>query len=1296
MYHGNPSLNDLLVSHCQDIPKLFALHRKINLRQQKQQPVSLLLNQWKQLIQKSQHRVEHNQERLSNVDLNTSLPVSVMAQDIIPVIQNNSVVILAGETGSGKTTQLPKICMQAGLGARGMIGHTQPRRVAATSIAARIAEELHSELGDKVGVSVRFFEKHSPNTVLQLMTDGILLAELQRDPLLSRYEVIIIDEAHERSINIDFLLGSLKLLLKKRPDLKVIIASATIDVESFSKYFNDAPIIEVKGRSYPVEICYCPLDNEDTQNLLSEFDPIVHAIEQAMQEGAGDILVFLSGEREIHRLSQDLKKQAWHHVNVLPLYARLSIHEQQKIFRQSSGRKIVLATNVAETSITVPGIRYVIDPGVARISRFSTRSKIQRLPIEKISQASANQRAGRCGRVASGKCFRLYSEEDFLSRSAFTTPEIKRTNLASVILQMKAMNLNQLHQFPFLEPPEERDWKEGLRVLHELKAINDHHQLTQQGKVISKIPLDPQLAIMLLHASETALHEILIIVSFLSVRDPRLRPQNQQKKADQMHQQWQDKQSDFMTILNLWKGLHEHQDTLSNRLFKEYCSDNFIQFLSWLEWRNIYRQLKHLLGDLQLVFNKHPATYEQIHRALLPGLLGNVLTKTSEAHYLGARQAKVWVHPLSTNFKKSVNWIIAADIVETEKRYARITAPIESSWLEDCAGHVTKERYFESHWRKKKGEVCAYLQKSLYGLIFVANRLVRYGRIEPELSREHLIKEGLIQGNIILKEEFHTHNQQLIETCRLKEKKLRREDVMISDDILFDWFDEKLPKHIWHVKSLERWSRQYNNEVASLFLKESDILRLEEDDTETQFPSKLSISGISLQVDYHFEPGHEEDGVAVYLPASMVYQFQSKDFDWLVPGLLQQKILYTIKALPKQLRKNFIPVNDYSKACYDCLIENFGQGYFYQELAVVLEKMSGISIDMSCWKDLNLPNHLSITFKVVDKNNQLLKSSKNIETLQGILKDNNKNSNSSEYLLNTTNEKELQQKITEWTRDFNIATETIKQDKMELRHYKALQDNQEFVSVMDCHSLFEKNRIHHQGVARLMVIKNKKSVKYFMRSWQNKKKLSLLLLPRFTYEEVVDDLALCLAKSFVEDNPILVEKYDDFNKMYCDYETKFSESMNEHLMMITQVFEMYKSVQSELIDKKIQSKYIESFNDISHQLNTLFKKHFLVEKGIACLQDYKRYLTALSKRIDKIILNFPYENKHLKSILKWEQKITNLEVKEHNEAYTLAVEQLLHMFQEWRISIFAQGQKTLYPISEKRLEKQYVNISKLV
>ncbi|MCI4179834.1 ATP-dependent RNA helicase HrpA, partial [Dickeya dianthicola] len=838
-------------------------------------------------------RVEQRKASLPAIRYPEALPVSQKREAILSAIRDHQVVIVAGETGSGKTTQLPKMCLELGRGVTGLIGHTQPRRLAARSVADRIAAELETPLGGAVGYKVRFNDQIGDNTLVKLMTDGILLAEIQQDRLLMQYDTLIIDEAHERSLNIDFILGYLRQLLPRRPDLKVIITSATIDPQRFSRHFGNAPIIEVSGRTYPVDVRYRPVVEEAQDGDRDQLQAMLDAVDELCREGPGDILVFMSGEREIRDTADALNKQDLPHTEILPLYARLSNQEQNRVFQSHHGRRIVLATNVAETSLTVPGIRYVIDPGTARISRYSYRTKVQRLPIEPVSQASANQRKGRCGRVAAGICIRLYSEQDFLSRPAFTDPEILRTNLASVILQMTALGLGDIAAFPFVDAPDKRNIQDGVRLLEELSALQSsddgHYRLTPQGRHLAQLPIDPRLARMVLEARQTScVREAMIITAALSIQDPRERPVEKKQAAEEKHRRFVDKESDFLTFVNLWDYLQEQQKALSSSQFRKLCRSDYLNYLRVREWQDIYTQLRQVVKELGFPVNSEPADYRSLHGALLTGLLSHIGQKDVEKQeFSGARNTRFAIFPGSGLFKKPPKWAIVAELVETSRLWGRIAARIEPEWVEPLAQHLIKRSYSEPHWEKAQGAVMAQEKVTLYGLPLVAARKVNYGAIDPVVSRELFIRHALVEGDWQTQHAFFRANQKLRSEVEELENKSRRRDILVDDEMLFAFYDQRLPQDLVSSRHFDNWWTQASKTDPDRLNFEKTMLIKDgaERVSALDYPNHWQQGELRLRLTYQFEPGADADGVTVHIPLPVLNQVKEDGFEWQIPGL---------------------------------------------------------------------------------------------------------------------------------------------------------------------------------------------------------------------------------------------------------------------------------------------------------------------------------------------------------------------------------------------------------------------------
>jgi ATP-dependent helicase HrpA len=906
------------------------------------------------------------------------LPVSDARDELMAAIRDHQVVVVAGETGSGKTTQLPKMLLELGRGIDGLIGHTQPRRIAARTVAERIAEELGTELGQLVGYKVRFHDQVSDTTLVKLMTDGILLAELQGDRSLRQYDTIVLDEAHERSLNVDFLLGYLKQLLPRRPDLKLVITSATIDPGRFASHFDDAPVVEVSGRTYPVEVRYRP-PSEDTDPVQA----IAEAVDELEGEAPGDVLVFLSGEREIRDTAEVLRGRLGERTEVLPLYGRLSIAEQHKVFTAHTGRRVVLATNVAETSLPVPGIRYVVDPGTARISRYSARTKVQRLPIEPISQASARQRAGRCGRVADGICIRLYDEEEFEQRPAYTDPEILRTNLASVILQMTAIGLGDVAAFPFVDPPDRRNIKDGYDLLHELGALDDRRRLTPIGRQLATLPIDPRLARMVVEADKQgALREVLVIAAALSIQDPRERPQDKQQAADELHARFADPTSDFLTYLNLWNYISEQQKALSSSAFRRLCRTEFLNWLRIREWQDLHSQLRRVARSLKLSLNSGYPGPDAVHQALLAGLLSHVGLRDSEKReYAGARGARFAVVPSSALYKKQPTWIVAAELVETNRMWGRICARITPEWAEQLAGHLVTRVYSEPHWEKDMGAVMAYERVTLYGVPLVARRKVGYAKVDPVLSRDLFLRHALVEGDWETHHAFFTDNLRLLEDVEELEHRARRRGIVVDDQTLFDFYDARIPSDVVSGAHFDAWWKKARQETPDLLTFSMAMLVQESAAVDPgDYPDTWQQGEVRLPLTYQFEPGTEADGVTVHIPVAVLGAVTSYGFDWQVPGLRKELVVALIKSLPKPLRVQLVPAPDTAAALLAVLEPR--QEPLLDALEREVLRLRGVDVRRDDWQLERVPDHLRMTFRVEDEQGRTLAEGKDLAALR--------------------------------------------------------------------------------------------------------------------------------------------------------------------------------------------------------------------------------------------------------------------------------------------------------------------------
>ncbi|HHT7842208.1 ATP-dependent RNA helicase HrpA [Pasteurella multocida] len=1237
-------------------------------------------------IQLAQVRLMQRKSAVKTIEFPENLPVSQRKAEIQKLISQHQVVVIAGETGSGKTTQLPKMCLELGRGTKGLIGHTQPRRIAARSVATRIAEELKTELGDLVGYKVRFNDQISDNSMVKLMTDGILLAEIQNDRFLNQYDTLIIDEAHERSLNNDFILGYLKQLLPKRPDLKVIITSATIDVERFSKHFNNAPIIEVSGRTYPVEVRYRPVVENEEQDQLQA---ILDAVDELQAEGRGDILIFMNGEREIRDTAEALQKQDLKHTEILPLFARLSAQEQNKIFHPSGLNRIVLATNVAETSLTVPGIKYVIDPGTARISRYSYRTKVQRLPIEPISQASANQRKGRCGRVSEGICIRLYSEEDFNNRPEFTDPEILRTNLASVILQMTALGLDDIDAFPFVDAPDKRNIQDGIKLLEELEAFQfvktkfgEKRQLTQTGRKLAQLPVDPRLAKMLLTAVKlNCLHEVMIIVSALSIQDPRERPQEKQQSADDKHRRFADKKSDFLAFVNLWQFIQTQQKALSKNQFRRLCQKDYLNYLRIREWQDIYHQIRLTVREMGLPINSQPAEYAQIHTALLSGLLSHIGMKESEkSQYLGARNAHFAIFPNSVLFKKQPKWVMAAELVETSRLWGRMVADIEPEWIEPLALHLVKKSYAEPRWSKSKGAVLADEKVSLYGVPIVASRPVNYGSIDPLLSREIFIQSALVEGDWFTKHKFFHQNRQLIKEIEDLEHKSRRRDILVDERTLFDFYDQRIGTEVVSQRHFDSWWRKISQQDPELLNFEKAFLTKEnaEQVSESDFPNFWHQGNLKFKLTYQFEPGTDADGVTVHIPLPLLNQVEMTGFDWQIPGLRKELIIALIKSLPKALRRNFVPAPNYA----DAFLERAKplEKPLLESLIYELRRMTGVTVEAENWQLDQLPSHLKMTFRVIDDKGKKMAESMDLDSLKFQLKDQVQESISA-----VADDGIEQSGIHVW--NFDSLPQCYEQKKrgFTVKAFPAIVDEKEAVGIKLFETEFEQQVAMQQGLRRLLLLNVPSPIKYLHEKLPNKSKLGLYFTPFGRVLDLIDDCIACAVDKLIADFGGLVWNEADFDKLR-DF---IRENLNETTVEIAKQVEQILTLTYEL-NKRLKGKmdFTMAFalSDIKAQLNGLIYQGFVQKTGYARLNDLQRYLQAIDKRIDKLLQDVNRDRAAMLKVEQVSQAYQQLLAKlPKSKPHSDEVKEIPYMIEELRVSLFAQQLGTKYPISDKRI-----------
>lgn len=1259
---------------------------------EKNKPIDKVLAETAARLRVSAAKYEARKLGLPKPEFPPELPVSGKKDEIAAAIAKHQVVIVCGETGSGKTTQLPKICLELGRGVSGLIGHTQPRRIAARSVASRIAQELQSPLGQAVGYKVRFNDKLSESSYIKLMTDGILLAETQGDRFLNGYDTIIIDEAHERSLNIDFLLGYLKQLLPKRPDLKIIVTSATIDATRFSQHFDGAPVIEVSGRTYPVEIRYRPLqETEEDEREEKIEEAILDAVDDLSRLGSGDILVFLPGEREIRDTAEHLRKHHPKGYEILPLFARLSIEDQQKIFRGSNGRRIVLATNVAETSLTVPGIKYVIDAGLARVNRYSSRAKVEQLQIEKISQAAARQRAGRCGRVSNGICVRLYSEADFNARSEYTDPEILRSSLASVILRMAALKLGDVENFPFIEAPSSRLISDGYQLLQELGAVDASRQITELGQQLAKLPLDPRVGRMILAAKrENCLREILIIASVLSIQDPRERPMDKREAADQAHAKFADERSDFMGFLKLWTFYDEAlKHKKSNRELLNNCHSHFLSFLRLKEWRELHGQIASIVGEMDFHANTEDATYEQIHRALLAGLLGNIGFKDGEADsYLGARGIRFHVAPGSSLKKTRPKWVLTAELMETAKLYARGVARIEPDWIEPLARGLTQSDYTDPRWERKPAQVVAWERVSLYGLTIIPKRRVHYGAINPQEAREIFIREALENMEFDTRAPFFEANRKLIAEIEELEHKARRQDVLVDEYVLFAFYDARVPADIVNGAGFEKWRQSAEQDNPRLlYLSKDDLMRHGAAGiTEAQFPETFNLDGAELSLKYRFEPNHALDGVTATVPLALLNQLDASRAQWLVPGMIREKITGLIKALPKTMRRVCVPVPEFVTG----FLENvkFGEGQLLPHLSDYILQRTTLKISNDDWQLQDLPAHNLMNFSIVDDAGRELATGRDWNALKQQL------GQAAQLTFRSASPDIEKSGLKQW--DFGDLPQTLsfQRDGRQLTGYPALEDNIDSVAVKLFDTEAAALKSHRTGVCRLMRFELKEQMKQLEKSLPGFTQHALILRNIINSDDLKEDLVATIAdRAFIGEDE-LPRSNQAFMTLKQRARTRLP-AVTEGLMRIVQAvvseYQLLIAKQGQMPATVNRLK-----RDVEQQIGKLVYKHCFSQTPWESLQHLPRYLKALRLRIEKHPSNPERDGKNAQAVgVLWQNWEALLEKQSKADKVTPDLLNFRWLIEELRVSVFAQELKTPFPVSVKRLEKIWGELSKV-
>lgn len=1244
---------------------------------------------FQQLFEKSNHQVKKRLASLPTIKLNQDLPVTQYADKLIEAIQKHQIIIVAGETGSGKTTQLPQIAMLAGRGLTGMIGHTQPRRLAARSVSQRIAEEVGEKLGQSISFKVRFNEQGSNDSIVRLMTDGILLAELSNDRYLNKYDTIIIDEAHERSLNIDFIMGYLKQIVKKRPDLKIIITSATLDVNRFSQYFNNAPIFEVEGRSYPVEVRYRPIsemsiggsDDDDFDDFEENLPrAVVSAVEECFHDAEtkghpehADILIFASTEQEIRELQETLHKFGPKHTQVLPLYARLALAEQQKIFNPSGGgRRIIIATNVAETALTVPNIRYVIDSGFARISRYNYRSRVQRLPIEAVSQAAANQRKGRCGRIAPGVCIRLYSEEDFQSRPEFTEPEIKRTNLASVILQMQSLGLGSVESFDFIEPPDHRLVNDGRKLLIELGAYNEQKDdLTKIGLQMAKMPIDPRLARMILGGAHFGvLNEVLIIVAALAVQDPRERPADKQMQADQKHALFREADSDFLFYLKLWNTLAENRENMSENKRRTFAKQHFLSWLRLREWKKTHEQLLDLAQGLKLSFNEKKASYENLHRALLTGLLSFIANKTDERNvFMAVRQQKARIFPASTLHKTNTPWVMAFEMVETSQVYLRTLAKIEPEWILLAAPNLLKHHYFEPHWAKKPGVVNAYDQISLFGLIIEPKRATNYEKVDQPAAHEIFLRDALTTGNLGITPPFLKHNLLKLEEVERVEDKLRRRDLVVDEETIFQFYASKVPAEIASRRSFEDWRATIEPKNPRYLFIDDDDLWMNDRPTTQQFPDYLHNGQLRLAASYRFDPSHDEDGATVKIPVQALPQVDENIWSWGIPGWRLDLIEALLKALPKDKRRNLVPIPDTAKKLMNIVDAQYLREHIFEFLAFQLR---GEQITAKDFSFERVEQYLLPLIKVIDEKGRVIEKGRDLSELKARCRT------------------ETHSPVKQLKGEFKVFPEQFvfeasqKVTGVVVKQYQALVATKAFAAldvkdesgivIQTFNDQNEAIKQHREGVIRLIHMQLGDLIRQLKK--QISKPLALAYSPLGDKAQLEQMLVYATLQMAIKDLPINAA---EFATLIDEVKKSFLSHGQEALKLISDIYIQWQEIRQHLLMLD-QSVFAKNMDDIEDQLDLMNLANFVYSKPSDVWQEYPRYLKALLLRLERLPNNLNRDDAAIQEIDPWMDKLFKFK----NDA---RLKELYFMVEELRISLFSQPMKTKMPISPTRLQK---------
>lgn len=1250
---------------------------------------------WAEFNEALNHSVELRERRAAHraqIYYDPALPISSRVTEIAETVRKHQVLVLCGETGSGKSTQLPKICLEMGRGIEGMIGHTQPRRIAARTIGSRVAQEVNSALGDIVGYKVRFTDQTKPTTLIKLMTDGMLLAETTQDRFLEQYDTLILDEAHERSLNVDFLLGYIKRLLPKRPDLRLIITSATIDVDRFSQHFSNeagpAPVIEVSGRTYPVEVRWRPPDNEDSIDWQSE---IQTATREAMRTGPGDILVFLPTERDIRETAKNLRgvQDRGETPDILPLYARLTVAEQNKVFQSGkSKRRIVLATNVAESSLTVPNITYVIDTGLARISRYSPRSKVQRLPIESISRASADQRMGRCGRIGPGICLRLFSEEDYLTRERFTPPEIRRTNLAAVILQSRALHLGSLDSFPFIDAPQSEKIRDGYKTLFELGAIDDRRDLTALGKRLARLPVDPRIGRMILAADEhNCVSEMLIIASALELQDPRERPVERQQAADESHARFQHPRSDFLSILSLWDFFRDLKAKLSGSQIRKACIQSFLNYNRMREWGDIHRQLQKLADDAKMTRQSRSDDYDAIHKALATGLLSNVGLRGERHEYTGAGGNRFFLWPGSGLFEKKPRWVVAAELVETTRPYMRTVAEIDVDWLEPLAEHIIKYSYSEPHWSKKRGQAMAYEKATLFGLTIVPRRHIPLADADPEEARKLLIEFGLVQGELHRHPPFLRHNLQLVEELESQSAKQRDRDLVLEAWRIEQYYDLHLPQDVVDPTSLDKWlKRSASKTPTALKMTMADLLGEVEVSWADQqsFPDAIEMPQTTVSLDYLFEPGDADDGLTVDVPKEGLAQLSERRLNWLVPGLLEQKVLALIKSLPKRLRRNFLPAQDVASELTPEI--EFGVGSIEEVLSVALTRRAGEPIHVGDFQQAKIPYHLQVNVRVMDDGGSVLASGRDVSELRQKF-----GMEEASGPMELADDEWNRDGVTSW--DFESLPEKVevRRGGVPMTGYPAIIDQGNSVGLRLLDRGADAKMLHRGGLRRLVVLEQRGSLREQVKWLPDIDKMRLFSgsLPanKPLDDALIDwlaDRAFCAQGA----NPTTAEEYRKWLKAG---RSRVEAAVHDLCQFAGKLLENYHEA-AIILERAKAPSWSENIGEIRLQIERLLVADFWCAVPYEWLQHFPRYLAGIVRRIDKLSGSREKDRANMETVREFDRRWVEAAVGEIATNSELLYYR--YMVEELRISLFAQELGTSMSVSPKRLDKQWEKVQR--